>query len=318
MNVKAPRDLKQNMTTLNQDCQLLTFCIPSFGDARYLINTLISIERQTIPCYVSICFGGEPPAAIKTFCDAHHWIKFTTVNPDPGMVECWTHAARHANTKYIAFISDDNSVEYNYAELMVNFLTSHEKLDFVFCNQSYLSDKGDVDPVKSSEVNHVFGRDKLPEGPIPNNLIPFLIKTNSVPLEASVFRRTLWTAHEPFNPQCYGAFDFEFLIRILLSGAKPGFIKEYLFNFRWHDNAYCIRQREEHLNGSIFAFKKLENHSLEDWKSYFKTKYSRLECRTLRYNIPLNSRFETSFRLIRDGYLFDVLKQSIAYFRPVA
>ncbi|MGB5135672.1 MAG: glycosyltransferase [Prochlorococcaceae cyanobacterium] len=299
--------------TAHHDTRALTFCIPSFGGAKYLLETLESIKKQTVPCCAFVAFGGEPPAAIDKYCNAEEWITLVALNPDPGMVDCWVYAAQRCQTEYIAFIADDNCLEGNYAETMINFLESNCDIDFVFCNQSHLDSKSIVDASKTRKFNNYFGRDLIPEGSIHKSLIKSLIQANSVPLEASVFRYKVWKAYGPFKSRCRGAFDMEYLSRVLLLGARVGHIKLELMNFRWHEDAYCHRAKLDHLLGSIVALSELEVVSDGELRDYFREKRHLLECRRLRYAMPWADRISIAARLIFRGYLFHVLRQSAAW-----
>lgn len=291
----------------------LTFCIPSFGSSTFLIETLESIRRQSEPCFAIVCIGGAPTQAISEYCEKYNWIRLECMDPDPGMVTCWSRAADLSTTDFLCFLADDNTVTPSYTEEMTAFLKSHVDVDFVFCSQNHMEPDGAIDEAKTAVFNQQFGRDELTPGPIEDDAIHSLIERSSIPLESSVFRRSVWSRFGPFEPESRGAFDIHFIFKSLLGGAKAGFTADSMMNFRWHDDAYSSRARQHHLEGRIHTLKDLEENSSEHYPSFFQAKRRHSECRLLRFKLPLAKRISHSIRLSLNGYLLDVGKQNLAW-----
>tara|TARA_R110000850_G_scaffold8214_1_gene30564 strand:+ start:2124 stop:3056 length:933 start_codon:yes stop_codon:yes gene_type:complete len=289
----------------------LTFCIPSFGEARYLIATLESIRQQSINCHAVVCFGGTPTAQVVDYCNRYDWVDLKPFNEDPGMVACWSAAADSARTEFLTFMADDNTVCPMFAETMMEYLAEHPQVEFVFCSQNYMDSEGDICHHKTADLQASFGRNALSEGILDHGHIPKVIQNNSIPLESSVFRRKVWSDHGPFVAITYGSFDIEFIFRILLRGVKAAFLNQFLMNFRWHDNAYCTRATQEHLEGSITAYRKLEVEFSDPWDSIFKRKRELAECHNLRFPQAPLTRIKDSIRLSGRGFFISVAKQNL-------
>src|SRR5665213_1066201 len=209
----------------------LTLATPTYGDPPYLEECVKSVMNQSVKTGHIVC-GGD-----LKFEKWNNSTQIVNKTPDPGMVECWNAAAYLGKTEYLGFLADDNTLEPRYAELMVEFLENHPECDIVFCNQHHMDSIGNIDYEKSKLITKYFGRNELKEGMIDSSQYETILKKNAIPLEACVIRSQTWALFGPFREQAKGAFDQEFLYRMVISGIKIGFVSEYLMNFRWHDSA---------------------------------------------------------------------------------
>ena len=263
----------------------ITIATPTFGIPTYLKECIESVKQQSLTT-LQIVYGGNllSPNDIEG-----KNIKIINKDPDPGMVTCWNMAASLTNTQYIGFLADDNSLQPDFSKRMVSFMQQHPTCEIVFCNQNYMNEKGLIDLKKSEELTKFFGRDLLPEGLVNKSYYKTIIQNNSIPLEACLIRRSLWSSFGPFKEEAKGAFDQEFLFRILLSGAKIGFIPDYLMNFRLHKGACSSRQKKEHLIGTIWTSEALMNKS-QEYYSFFRKKNISLKGRLLRFDLSFKDR----------------------------
>lgn len=123
----------------------ITIATPTFGKPRYLNECIESIINQSMPTLHIVCGGNlvvDEEIAKKN-------VEIINQTPDPGMVVCWNTAASLAGTKYISFLSDDDSFQPGFAERMVNFLENHPECDLVFCNQYHMDSESSIDIEKA-------------------------------------------------------------------------------------------------------------------------------------------------------------------------
>ncbi|MBD2099620.1 glycosyltransferase [Leptolyngbya sp. FACHB-261] len=232
--------------------------IPTFGRNSFLAECLDSIAFQSYRVEPVVCDGGS----CFNFSDPKWcWIKYRSLVPDPGIVACWSEAANICQGEYLAFLADDNILESQYAESMLEFMNAHPTCEVVFCNQYVMDQTGQIDLEASHRMTERYGRHHLQNGILNDTDIYNLIKWNSIPLEACVIRRSVWEKYGPFSPQAFGAFDLHFFTSLLLKGVRFGFLPRYLMRFRVHSESYTVRQREQHLRGTIWA---LENAQTND------------------------------------------------------
>ncbi len=133
-------------------------------------------------------------------------------------------------------------------------------------------------------------------------------------MEACVIRKKTWLTYGPFLEKSKGSFDMEFLYRMLLNGIKIGFVPEYLMNFRWHDDAYCTRERKDHIIGSIWTTESLMAES-DQYRDFFKEKSVSLKGLLLRYKLKPKARIDLMLTLIKEKRgLQVVVKNTIAKF----
>ncbi len=285
----------------------ITIATPTFGQSSYLNECKKSVHDQTLSTFHSICCGTpEEKVGYKTV-----QAQLITQTPDPGMVSCWSLAASNAETMYLGFLADDNSLEPSFSEKMVHFLERHPDCDLVFCNQSQMDADGNTDFEKSKEFSRFFGRDILPSGLVDRRYYAGMIEKGAIPLETCVVRKSLWEVHAPFSQQSKGSFDHEFICRLLISGISVGFIPEYLANFRIHEGAYSSRQKKEHLIGSIWTYENL-NAVNSEYRSICKSKSTSYKGRLLRYQLDSAERVRIMKSLIREkNGLTLILKNSL-------
>ena len=285
----------------------ITIATPTFGKSHYLKECIDSVCDQSLTTLHIIC-GGNLSIDEKI---TEENVRVMNQEIDPGMVKCWGMAASLAETEYIGFLADDNSLQSGFSERMVSFLENYPACDLVFCNQYHMDSKGQIDLGKTKAFTIQFGRDLLPEGIIDERYYRIMLEKGAMPLEACIIRKNLWDLYGPFKTNARGAFDHEFLYRILLDKRKIGFIPEYLMNFRWHDASYSSKKKEDHIIGAIWAYESLMVNS-NKYHDIFKMKSVFLKGRLLRYNIPSRDRINIIKTLIaEENGLKYIFKNSI-------
>lgn len=289
----------------------LTFCIPSFGSAKYLIQSLESIRNQTIPCRSVVCFGGDAPKEIQNYCNNTPNVDLRIIQQDPGMVACWNIAASEVKTDYCSFLADDNTVCPSFAASLTSLLEENSNAGFAFGNQNHMDADGTIDPQQTQELQIHFARNHLTEGLLKNESIPDILNNDSIPLEASVFRTKLVQKFGKFENDAYGAFDIEFINRLLSADILPYYHNDNIMNFRWHDDAYCSRQRRQHLEGILWVYDSLAKNQTS-YRQIFLDRASNLRPRRLRYPMDLMTRIRLSSALMINGQSIEMLKQNIA------
>jgi len=258
----------------------LTIATPTFGKPKYFCECVNSTGQQNLPVIHEIVGGNLNLADVRM--PVH--VRLTQLNPDPGMVSCWTQAVNQANTEFIGFLADDNQLLPDFSETMIGFLDSHPNCDLVFCEQTSMDANGNTDHQSQMENSRLFGRDKLPAGIVGSQYYRHILKKNSIPLEATVIRSSIWKKFGPFNIHTKGSFDTEFLYRLILGGAVVGFVKTAHMAFRWHDEAYCARSVEEHLAGQAHALETLAIDAGR-YRKLLQNQANRIKGRLLRFDL---------------------------------
>jgi|GEM_PF-5984442 len=284
----------------------LTLATPTFGDPPYLTECIQSVKNQSVTIGHIVC-GGD-----LKFGERSGSVQIINKTPDPGMVQCWNTAANSVETDYLGFLADDNTLEPGYAELMIEFLENNPECDLVFCNQHHMDSAGKVDYKKSEMITRYFGRDKLTPGIIQENQYETILTKNAIPLEACIIRNKIWSLYGPFNEKAEGSFDQAFLYKILLSGTKIAFIEDYLMNFRWHEQAYSVLKKQEHITGSIWTNETLMEES-KQYFDFFKAKSILLKGTLLRFDLHPRERFYLMLNLLKEkGGIQIVAKNTLA------
>jgi GT2 family glycosyltransferase len=228
----------------------ITVAVPTFGDARYLAETLESLRHQTQGVRVVVCDGGSSFDYSKFVGD-----EFFLLRPekDPGMVGAWSKAASYGDSELIAFVADDNKWTNHCAEKFLSFFREFPECDVVFGEQRIIDENGKMDVEATAKMTKTYGRSSLQRGRIVPDRYPHLIHCNSMGFEACVIRRSVWEAFGPLECRAHGAFDIHFLWRILANGVSVGFCPDAVVEFRLHGNNYSYRRERQHCEGALWA-----------------------------------------------------------------
>ncbi|MBO0357501.1 glycosyltransferase [Hymenobacter sp. BT186] len=275
--------------------KMISIATPTFGKPKYLRECVTSVHQQSIKTQHIICGGNFSSEELES-----NRVQVILRNPDPGMVTCWNTAADCINTEYIGFLADDNTLTPNYSETLISFLENNPECDLVFCNQYHMDENGLIDKDKSFAFTKHFGRDKLSSGIIQNHEYNFLLENNSIPLEACIIRKKIWKSFGPFNINAKGAFDQEFIYRLILGKVKIGFLPEYLMNFRWHNDAYCSVNKLDHSIGSSWVNQSLMHESIEHY-SFFRNRSFDDKLRILKMDPSIKNKTSLALSLLKEN-----------------
>lgn len=123
---------------------LVSICIPTYNNARYIGKTLQSIINQTYKNFEIIVMDNasldNTEEIVKSFSDARiHYYK------NPHTIVClanWNKAIKLAVGKYVALYHSDDIYEPHIIEKEVMFLESHPEVGAVFCLDKIIDENG--------------------------------------------------------------------------------------------------------------------------------------------------------------------------------
>lgn len=229
---------------------MISICLPTYNGAKYLSDTLKSIQSQTYQNFEVIvsddASNDETLSIIESFKNDVEFPVHVFHHTPTGIGANWNNCLKHVNGKYIKFLFQDDVMEKNCLEKMVKVLEENPKVSLVASKRNFILEEG----MKTEEINQwiaVYGdlQDHLclPMEKL-NILDASIFKLHTFygsPLnkigEPSVvmFRESLIDEVGYFNEELKQILDYEYWYRILKKH-PIAIINKPLVKFRLHQN----------------------------------------------------------------------------------
>lgn len=111
----------------------LTICIPVYERYDYFESAIKSAVNQTINCEILVSDNASSHNKFKDYCHLHN-IKYSKNDTNIGVFANWNKCLELANTDFALILSDDDTLEPNYAEEFIKALENHPELDMFYTN----------------------------------------------------------------------------------------------------------------------------------------------------------------------------------------
>lgn len=219
----APRPIdkpKREQGPLDDSAPLISIVIPSFNQAQFLEQTILSVLDQDYPKTELIVVDGastdDSRQVIERYSSHLHW---WVTEPDSGQAAAINKGMRRTSGEIMAWLnSDDMLMPGALARISRHFLQSPD-IDVVYGHRVLVDKSG-------MEV----GRWVLPSH---NNFV--LSYADYIPQETMYWRRSIWEKSGSYIDESYQfALDWELIMRFLDAGARFHRIPAFLGQFRVH------------------------------------------------------------------------------------
>lgn len=111
----------------------LTICIPVYERYEYFESAIKSAVNQTINCEILVSDNASSHDKFKDFCHLNN-IKYFKNQSNIGVFANWNKCLELANTDFALILSDDDTLEPNYAEEFMKALENYPQLDMFYTN----------------------------------------------------------------------------------------------------------------------------------------------------------------------------------------
>ncbi|MFH1612838.1 MAG: glycosyltransferase [bacterium] len=145
-------------------------------------------------------------------------IKFIKHKENKKLPETLNTGFSNATGNYLTWTSDDNYYDSQAIEILVNFLETHSKIDFVYTNY-YEIDENE----KILNKKEVLSSENL----IYHNCIG----------PCFLFRKKVYESIGFFNKDFFGAEDYDYWVRVYKNHFKMKKIDNFLYYYRLHKNS---------------------------------------------------------------------------------
>lgn len=204
---------------------LVTIVTPSFNQIEYLEETIQSVLAQRYP-YIEyiVVDGGSTDGSVERIRKYEHHLKRWLSEKDSGQTDAINKGFSLASGEMLAWINSDDTLLSHAVEEAVDFLSSHEEVGLVYGDANYIDGKG-----------RVIG--KFPAAQ--TSLARLRRGYVHIPQQASFFRKAIWDAVGPLDPDFYFAMDYDLWVRIA-ARAPIQYVPRTWANFRLHADAKTI------------------------------------------------------------------------------
>lgn len=201
------------------DLPLVSIVTPSFNQANFLEETILSVLSQDYPrIEYAIIDGGSSDGSldiIRSYADRLAW---WVSEPDQGQTDAINKGFDRAGGEYFAWLNSDDTYLPGAVSQAVEYLNQHPQVGMVYGDANLVDESGAVIgrfPARQTDLQ------RLKRGYV------------HIPQQASFFRACLWQQVGPLDPSIYFAMDYDLWRRIAhLSMLK--YLPQTWANFRLH------------------------------------------------------------------------------------
>ena len=200
----------------------VSIIIPAYNAEKYIAETLESVLAQScqdVECIViddgSTDHTGE---IVRGFGERVRYIRQENAERSAAR----NRGIAHASGDYLGFLDADDILMPEKLTEQVAFLDAHPGYDVVYSRVSYFRDNG--------KRRHYTVRRVTPSG----DIVPFLIWSNFIPINAPLIRRGAVERVGGFDVSLCRFEDWDFLLRLALSGSRFGFVNSIHALCRMH------------------------------------------------------------------------------------
>lgn len=213
----------------------LTLAIPNRNGARYLEETLRSLERNRpfVRWYLQdSCSEDHSLEIARRYASAEDQI---VVQKDTSQADGLNRAFARMGGEIVGFLNSDDCLTEGAAEAVVKWFAAHPEIDLLYGEVEWIDAEGKRLGFHCGDIS------SLEE--ILDIYNVWWAKRQWVQPEV-FFRRSVWERVGPFHTEYNLAFDYEYWVRCFLAGVRVKKLNRVLAQFRFHEAQKSTRSRE--------------------------------------------------------------------------
>lgn len=210
----------------NHDLPLVSIVTPSFNQALYLEETILSVlEQDYARIEYMVVDGGSADGSvsiIKKYADKLAW---WVSEIDKGQTEAINKGFGRAKGQILAWLNSDDTYEPGVVSAAVKFLQAHPNTGMVYADCNFIDEQSSViGKFNAAQTDYK----RLRQGYV------------HIPQQTMFFRAGLWHAVGPLDPSFYFAMDYDLWVRIASRAAIAYLPGQTWANFRIHKSGKTI------------------------------------------------------------------------------
>ena len=208
---------------------LVSIVTPSFNQAAYLEETILSVLNQEYPNIEYIIVdGGSTDGSLEIIQRYVDRLAWWVSEKDQGQTDAINKGFAKAKGEILAWLNSDDTYLPNAVSDAVGYLLMHPEVGLVYGDANFIDEKGRVIgkfPARQTDYQH------LRRGFV------------HIPQQTSFFRAELWRKVAPLDPSFFFAMDYDLWVRIAKI-APLQYLPQIWANFRLHGNAKTMAADE--------------------------------------------------------------------------
>lgn len=208
-----------------ENSSLISIVIPCYNDAQYIEQAVLSALNQTYPNIEVIVVDDGSNAITKAVLQSlEPKITKLITQENQGQSKARNVGINQAQGDFILVLDSDDFFESTFCEKAMNVFLNNKSIKLVSCQALLLFEDG-----SSSIYVHSGG-----------NIENFLFKNNA--LGSALFKKQEWENCGKYDENMNQGFeDWEFYLRLLMSGGNAVIIDEPLYNYRRRSDSTTVR-----------------------------------------------------------------------------
>lgn len=205
---------------------LVTIVTPSFNQARFLEQTMLSVLNQDYPDieYIVVDGGSTDGSVdiIRRYADRLAW---WVSEPDRGQTDAINKGFAHAHGEILAWLNSDDTYQPGAVRAAVEALGKHPEAAMVYGDAHYIDENGRVIgrfPAAQTDYR------RLRQGYV------------HIPQQSAFWRASYWRQVGPLDPTFYFAMDYDLWVRLAALAPLVYIPGQVWANFRLHSDAKTI------------------------------------------------------------------------------
>jgi glycosyltransferase involved in cell wall biosynthesis len=204
---------------------LVSIVTPSYNQAAYLEETILSVLGQTYPRIEYILVDGASQDGSLEIIRRYegklaHWIS----EKDKGQTDAINKGFALARGEFLAWLNSDDTLLPDAVEEAVAYLLEHPGVGLVYGDANYIDEK-----------SRVIGKFPAAQTDLPRLRRGYV----HIPQQASFFRKALWDRVGPLDDSFFFAMDYDLWTR-LAAVSELKYLPRTWANFRLHADAKTI------------------------------------------------------------------------------
>lgn len=204
----------------------LSVITPSFNQARYLEQTILSVlEQKYEPLEFIIIDGGSTDGSVEVIRKYENQITFWVSEKDQGQAHALNKGLGRATGELVAYLNSDDLYLPGAFAAVVDYFREHPECDWL-CGDTRMFGEGQEDVVVSATV--------------PKSAAHALSWAYTAPQPGMFWKREL--LREGFDERWRYCFDHELYVRLLLAGYECHHLPVTLAAYRLHPESKTVAE----------------------------------------------------------------------------
>ena len=194
----------------------ISIVVPSFNQADYLEECLLSILSQNVKLELIVMDGGSTDHSTEIIEKYQDKIAYWQSKPDGGQAMAIREGFRICSGDILYWLNSDDRCTTDSLVHVLKFFEDNPRIEWAFGNSHKINQSGNL-------ISRRF---------VPKTKYSELLQTDLfLPQEATFFRKDFYFKVGEINPNYHYALDYELWLRMAKT-SRPGKIKHFLGEFR--------------------------------------------------------------------------------------